>query len=53
MCVDFGTLNQQTPKDVYPIPYIEDFLNKLAHSKWFSKMDLTKGYHKVQITPMY
>ena len=45
MCTDFHALNQQTHKDVYPIPHIEDFLDKLAHVNWFSKMDLAQGYH--------
>ena len=45
----FCTLNQQTHKDVYPIPHIEDLLDKLAHAILFSKMDLIQGYHKVQI----
>ena len=45
MCVDFHALNQQTCKDVYPIPCIEDLLDKLAHANWFSKMDLAQGYH--------
>ena len=38
MCMDFCTLNHQIHKDIYPIPYIEDLLDKLAHANWFSKM---------------
>ena len=45
MCVDFYALNQQTHKDVYPIPCPEDFLDNLAHANWFLKMDLAHGYH--------
>ena len=45
MCMDFCALNQQTRKDIYPIPWIEDLLDKLAHANWFSKMDLAQGYH--------
>ena len=40
MCTDFHALNQQTCKDIYPIPHIEYLLDKLAHSDWFLKMDL-------------
>ena len=53
MCMDFHALNQQTCKDVYPIPYIEDLLDKLAHANRFSKMDLAQGYQPVQITPVH
>ena len=45
MCMDFHALNQQTCKDVYPIPRIEDLLDKLARANWFSKIDLAHGYH--------
>ena len=40
MHMDFHALNQQIRKDIYPIPYIEDLLDKLAHANWFSKIDL-------------
>ena len=45
MCVDFHTLNQWTRKYVYPIPHIEDLLDKLAYATWFLKMNLAQGYH--------
>ena len=32
MCMDFHAINQQTRKEVYPIPRIEDLLDKLAHA---------------------
>ena len=53
MCMDFRTLNQYTHKGVYPIPCIEDLLDKLAHANWFSKMDLIQVYHQIQITPAH
>ena len=30
--MDFCALNQQTRKDIYPIPRIENLLDKLAHA---------------------
>ena len=45
MCVDFRALNRQTRKDVYPIPRIEDLLDKLASARYFTKLDLAQGYH--------
>ena len=35
-CVDYRKLNEVTHKDAYPLPRIEDTLNTLAGSKWFS-----------------
>ena len=53
MCVDVCAITQQIHEDVYPIPCIKDFLDKLAHVGWFSKIDLAQGYNQVQITPLH
>ena len=40
ICVDYRGLNKITAKDRYPLPYIEDLLDKL-HGGWvFTKLDL-------------
>lgn len=36
VCVDYRRLNAITVKDAYPIPRIEDDLDALAGSKWFT-----------------
>ena len=48
-CGDFRRLNAATVPDRYPVPRIHDFANGLADRKWFSKVDLVKGYHQVPI----
>jgi len=49
MCVDYCGLNAITAKDLYPLPYIEDLLNKL-HGAWlFTKLDLASRYHQVRV----
>ena len=48
-CVDHRKLNEVTHKDAYPLPRIDDTLNTLAGSKWFSTLDMLSGYWQVQV----
>ena len=45
MTVDYRALNRQTKKDVYPLPRIDDLLDKLSKAKFLSTIDLAIGYH--------
>ena len=45
MTVDYQALNRQTKKDVYPLPRIDDLLDKLSKAKFLSAIDLASGYH--------
>ena len=47
--VDYRKLNSITKKDAYPIPRIDDTLNTLAGSCWFSTLDLVSGYWQVEL----
>lgn len=50
-CVDFRKLNQITRKDAYPLPRIDDTLDTLTNSKWFSTLDLASGYWQIRMHP--
>lgn len=50
-CVDYRRLNQVTRKDSYPLPRIDDALDYIAGSCWFSSLDLRSGYWQVELSP--
>ncbi|GBO01302.1 Retrovirus-related Pol polyprotein from transposon 297 [Araneus ventricosus] len=50
-CVDCRMLNEISIKDSYPLPRIDDALDDLNGSQWFSTLDLRSGYLQVEIQP--
>ncbi len=46
-CGDYRRLNKATTHDRYPLPSILDLSNKLHGCKFFSCIDLVKGYHQI------
>jgi len=48
-CQDYRYLNESTIKNAYPLPSINDLLQKLHGAKTFTKLDIQWGYNNVQI----
>ena len=49
MYIDYQTLNKILVKNMYPLPQIDELINSLKDAKFFTKLDLKSGYHKISI----
>jgi len=50
-CVDYMKLNALIVKNRFPLPIIEEILDELAGTKYFTKLDMTAGYHQIRMHP--
>ena len=48
-CIDYRKVNEVTRKDAYPLPRVDDTLDTLVGSKYFSTLDLASGYWQVEV----
>ncbi|KAJ8346684.1 hypothetical protein SKAU_G00280850 [Synaphobranchus kaupii] len=50
-CVDYMRLKSATTKDSYPLPRIDEALDHISGSSWFSSLDLRSSYWQVRLAP--
>lgn len=49
LVIDYRKLNDKTVADKYPIPNINDILDKLGRCMYFSTLDLASGFHQIEV----
>ena len=49
LCIDYRSLNKITKGDSFPIPNLIDMLFSLQGMKYFTTIDLVKGYYQVEM----
>jgi hypothetical protein len=51
MCIDYRKLNKATRKDHFPLPFIDEMLERLANHSFFCFLDGYSGYQQIPIHP--
>ncbi|RDX98893.1 hypothetical protein CR513_18135, partial [Mucuna pruriens] len=51
VCIDYRCLNQATRKDHFPLPFIDQMLEKLAGKSHYCFLDGFSGYMQIHIAP--
>ncbi|XP_035984480.1 uncharacterized protein LOC118558122 [Fundulus heteroclitus] len=50
-CTDYRKINAVTKPDSFPLPRMEDCIDRVGSAKFVTKLDLLKGYWQVPLTP--
>ena len=50
-CTDFRKINAVTKPDYFPLPRVEDCIDRVGAARYVTKLDLLKGYWQVLLTP--
>lgn len=48
-CVDYRKLNDMTVKNRFPMPLVDEILDELSVTQYFTSLDMTTGYHQIRM----
>ncbi|GAU41937.1 hypothetical protein TSUD_380420 [Trifolium subterraneum] len=51
MCIDYRRLNKATRKDHYPLPFMDQMLERLAGQEYYCFLDGYSGYNQISVDP--
>ena len=49
LCIDYRAINKLTVRNRYPLPRVDELLDRLNGAKCFSSLDLKAGYNQIRI----
>ena len=49
MCIDYRRLNSISNMDAYPMPRVDDLIDRLGDAKFITTLDLSRGYWQVPV----
>jgi ABC-type transporter MlaC component len=47
--VDYRKLNDMTIKNRFPMPLVDEILDELAGTQYFTSLDMTACYHQIRM----
>jgi hypothetical protein len=50
MCIDYRKLNSMTRKDHFPLPFIDQILERVVGHEFYCFLDGYSGYNQIEIT---
>ena len=51
ICIDYRKLNKATRKDHFPLPFLDQMLDRLARHEYYCFLDRYSGYNQIAIAP--
>ena len=51
ICIDYRKLNKATRKDHFPLPFLDQMLDRLAGYQYYCFLDRYSGYNQIAIAP--
>jgi len=49
LCTDFRKINSVTTADPFPMPRVDDLIDRVGKAKFLTKVDMTRGYWQVPL----